>query len=116
MRSPADATASAASAGGRKRRSPQRPPLTRVRAALRWHAGRQSVADAPHGLDRIAQGAELLAQAQNRVIARAIAVDGRLAPHGVVQIRPAEGTPAVAQQQMQDAEFSSRQVERLAVE
>src|SRR5438034_9200415 len=64
-------------------------------------SARQPIADAPHGLDRVAEIAELLAQAQDGVVDGPVALDGRLAPCGVVEVCPAERAALLAQQPAQ---------------
>src|SRR5579863_6934356 len=60
----------------------------------------QPVADAPDGLDGLAQWPQFLTQPQDSIIDRAIAANIRFAPDGIQQICAAERASRTAQQQM----------------
>ena len=76
----------------------------------------EAVAHAPHRLDGVAQGAQLLAQAQHGVVHRAVAPHVGLAPEGVQEVAAAEGPARAAQQEAQQAELVGGQVQRAPVQ
>src|SRR5919198_3618692 len=88
----------------------------RMAVGLHLRSEREAVAHTPHRLDRVAQRAQLLAQPQDGIVDRAVALDGWLAPDAIVQVCPAERASTVAQQQVQQAELGPGQVQRLAAE
>src|SRR5262249_29501159 len=76
----------------------------------------EAIAYPPDRFDRLAQRTQLLAQAQDGVVDRAVAFDRGLAPDRVVQVGSAERPPPVAEQEVQETELRAGEVQRRAVQ